>query len=220
MPMNAETAQVADHVLYSPEAIRERITRIADEIAEAHESSNPQKPLVLICLLNGAIHFTADLARELSCRGVRLQNDFFCVSSYRSEDDEVRVLMDLRGPIRDRDVLLCIDVMETGRTLKFLQEVFAARKPRSLRTAVLIQKEGSQLERPPVDHVAIHLKAPAPFVVGYGVGLEDRFRSLPDIVTPRRMLLPPSARQASQDHKPQLPDTSEGERAPPPVAKL
>eukprot|EP01062_Namystynia_karyoxenos_P050842 TRINITY_DN3969_c0_g5_i1.p2 TRINITY_DN3969_c0_g5~~TRINITY_DN3969_c0_g5_i1.p2 ORF type:complete len:263 (+),score=69.92 TRINITY_DN3969_c0_g5_i1:107-790(+) len=207
--LRGEAAQIAAREVMSAAQLQQRVSHLADQIAADYPTQ--KDPLVVVCLLNGAYPFTADLARALSSRGVRTHIDFICVSSYESEDDEeVRVLMDLRSPVRGRDLLLCVDVCETGRTLHFLQMTFGARMPRSLRTAVLFDKpQRRAIGDLRIDYVAA--KADNVFLVGYGIGLRERYRGLPNVVSLRSTLrrklglIPDRA----QDQKPALADVQE-----------
>ena len=123
--------------------------------------------------------FLADLARAMD-RPVTL--DFVAVSSYAggiSSTGEVRLIKDLDSALSGRDVILVEDIVDTGLTLAYLQELFRARGPRSLRTAALLSKPTRRRVSVPVDYVGFEIDDH--FVVGYGLDHGGQFRHLPYI---------------------------------------
>jgi hypoxanthine phosphoribosyltransferase len=133
----------------------------------------------LVAVLKGAFVFLADLMRAL---GAPLTVDFLALSSYsgaRTSSGEVRLLKDLDIPLEGRDVLLVEDIVDTGRTIAYLQEVLLARRPRSLRTACLLDKPSRRRVSVTVDYVGFAIEDR--FVVGYGLDDRERFRHLPYI---------------------------------------
>ena len=121
----------------------------------------------------------SDLMRELS---IPASVDFMAISSYgaaTNSSGEVRLLKDLDDSIEGKDVLVVEDIIDSGRTLKFLLESLWVRNPRSLKVCVLLDKPSRRTVDLAVDYVGFHI--PEVFVVGYGLDLAGRFRNLPYI---------------------------------------
>jgi hypoxanthine phosphoribosyltransferase len=138
-------------------------------------------PLHLIGVLKGAFIFLGDLARAMR---VPVTIDFLAVSSYRESTEssgEVEVFTDLRQSIAARDVVLVEDIVDTGLTLRVLQERLRSRAPRSLRTVTLLDKPSRR--RAPVSVDLVGFTIPDRFVVGYGLDVDERYRNLPEIRT-------------------------------------
>lgn len=163
--------------LISESEIGRRVAELASEIERDHPDANP---LVLVGVLKGSFVFLADLARKL-----RLPNrvEFIAVSSYGDRDGEepgsVRLLMDLRHDIRDEQVVLVEDIVDTGHTMDYLQRVLLARSPASLRTCTLLQKPDRTERHVSIDYLGFEI--PDIWVVGYGLDYAERFRTLPYI---------------------------------------
>ncbi len=163
------------HVLISPARLHRRIRQLAAEIRRDF----PTDELHLVGVLKGSAFFLADLAREL---GGEVSFDFIGVSSYGTGTDstgEVRLTKDLDVSIESRTVILVEDILDTGLTLKYLLHVFEERKPKHLRTIVLLDK----MERRIADVKADYTGFPIPndFVVGYGLDYDQRYRNLPAV---------------------------------------
>jgi hypoxanthine phosphoribosyltransferase len=171
-PMNAPP------ILLSSAQIQERVAGLAAEIERDHADT---EPLHLVCVLKGAFVFLADLVRAL---GVPCTLDFMAVSSYAAgttTTGEVRVLKDLDVALDGRHVVIVEDIVDTGLTLNYLQDILRARGPKSLRTACLLSKPSRRKVNVPVDYVGFTIEDH--FVVGYGLDLSERFRGLPYIGT-------------------------------------
>jgi hypoxanthine phosphoribosyltransferase len=154
--------------------IQQRVRALALEIARDHPDG-----VHLICVLKGAFMFLADLARALD-GDVTL--DFMAVSSYGSStksSGQVQLMKDLDVGIENRAVVIVEDIVDTGLTLTYLQDILRARAPRSLRTACLLSKPSRRQVAVTVDYVGFVIEDK--FVVGYGLDFDERFRSLPYI---------------------------------------
>ncbi|MDQ2960501.1 MAG: hypoxanthine phosphoribosyltransferase [Candidatus Dormibacteraeota bacterium] len=168
---------VVGDILITAQEICERVAVLGTEI-DAHYAG-AERPLVLVCVLTGALVFTADLARaltidvELHCVAVRSYGDA-TVSSGR-----VDIVHDATTALGGRDVLLVEDVVDTGGTAHFLLDRFAAQRPRSLRLVAVFDKVSRRRRAVRVDwrgfEIADH------FVVGYGLDHAGRHRNLPDL---------------------------------------
>ena len=160
------------HVLFSEDQLRERVRALAHEISRDHPDG-----VHLVCVLKGAFMFLADLVRLLSC-DVTL--DFMAVSSYgerTTSSGQVRLLKDLDTGLEGRAVVIVEDIVDTGLTLAYLQQILRARAPRSLKTACLMNKPSRRRTSVVVDYIGFTIEDH--FVVGYGLDAGDRYRQLP-----------------------------------------
>eukprot|EP01062_Namystynia_karyoxenos_P077478 TRINITY_DN7810_c0_g1_i1.p1 TRINITY_DN7810_c0_g1~~TRINITY_DN7810_c0_g1_i1.p1 ORF type:complete len:212 (+),score=68.86 TRINITY_DN7810_c0_g1_i1:107-742(+) len=177
----------AEQVIVSAADISKRVDELAEHMARDYEGiiDSPDEEIMLVCILKGSYIFTADLARALSNRGLTTVIDFMCVSSYgggTESSGEVRVLLDLRRPMKGKNVLIIEDICESARTLAFLQNTFRARNPKSLKTVTLLDKPYKRVDKSVVlDYVGFTI--PDKFVVGYGLDYNECYRSLSDIIS-------------------------------------
>jgi hypoxanthine phosphoribosyltransferase len=162
--------------LISEEEIRDRVAELARRIDEDYADAGE---ILMLGVLRGSYILMADLSRALS---IERRVDFIALSSYEQEARRagVRLIMDSRVPIEGRHVLIVEDILDTGRTLSYLLSLFAARRPASLRSCVLVRKP--EQEAPvKVDYIGFDI--PDEWVVGYGLDFDNRFRALPFIGT-------------------------------------
>ncbi len=165
----------AVRVLIPEERIRARVEELARQIDADYAHAGE---ILLLGVLRGAYIFTADLSRALS---IDRRVDFIALSSYtRDAGSGVRLIMDARVPIEGRHVLLIEDILDSGNTLAYLLELFAARKPASIRSCVLVRKPNQEI---PVRADYVGFDIPDEWVVGYGLDFDDRYRALPMIGT-------------------------------------
>jgi hypoxanthine phosphoribosyltransferase len=163
-------------VLLTRDAIRARVAELAAEIERDHPGTDP---IHLVCVLKGGFMFLADLIRAMS---ERVTLDFIAVSSYgksTSTSGEVRMLKDLDFGIEGCDVVIVEDIVDTGLTLNYLQDILRARGPRRLTTACLLSKPSRRRVDVKVDYIGFTIDDQ--FVVGYGLDLDERYRNLPHI---------------------------------------
>jgi hypoxanthine phosphoribosyltransferase len=163
-------------ILLSADAIAQRIQELGVDLARDYARADD---LHLICVLKGAFVFLADLVRAI---GKPTTIDFLAVSSYAkgtTSTGEVRLLKDLDVALDGRDVLIVEDIVDTGLTLQYLQEILRARGPKTLRTVCLLSKPSRRKVDVPVDYVGFSIEDR--FVVGYGLDFNGRYRSLPYI---------------------------------------
>ena len=155
-------------------ALKERITELAREIRR----DLPDADLHLIGVLKGAVLFLGDLIRQMT-GGVTI--DFIALSSYAgtTSSGEVRLIKDLDYGLEGRNVIIVEDIVDTGLTLHYLQEILKARNPKSLKTACLLSKPSRRKIAVHVDYVGFTIEDK--FVVGYGLDLAERYRNLPYI---------------------------------------
>lgn len=161
-------------VLISAEQLQTRIAELAREIRADYTDN-----VHVIAVLKGAFMFMSDLVRHLE-GSVSL--DFMAVSSYAkgtTSSGEVRLVKDLDTALDGKDVLIVEDIVDTGLTLTYLQEILHARNPRTLRTACLLSKPSRRKVDVKVEYVGFTIDDH--FVVGYGLDYAEQFRNLPYI---------------------------------------
>jgi hypoxanthine phosphoribosyltransferase len=161
--------------LITADALNRRIAELAIEIRRDVGGED----LHLICVLKGAVFFLADLVRKME-GGVSI--DFMALSSYgsgTSSSGEVRLIKDLDYGLEGRHVIIVEDIVDTGLTLHYLQEILRARNPKSLRTACLLSKPSRRKIDVAVDYIGFTIEDK--FVVGYGLDFSEHYRHLPYI---------------------------------------
>lgn len=158
--------------LITQDQLKARVRELAEEIRRAYPN---QKPL-LVAVLKGAVIFLADLMREL---GPGFPVDFMAIRTYEGKEPSgaVEIRLDLGVDIKEKDVLLVEDVVDTGSTLSYLWNLLKTRKPRSLRVVTLLLKHQVYTGEVPIDFVGFTI--PNVFVVGYGLDLDEEWRNLP-----------------------------------------
>jgi hypoxanthine phosphoribosyltransferase len=162
-------------VLISREEIKNTVARLAKEIKEDYRDTQP----LLISALKGSFVFMADLIRQLD---LPVEIDFIKLSSYGAgmkSSGEVKVVQELKTPIKGRDVLVIEDIVDTGLTISFLLNYLRKKKPASLKLCALTDKPSRRKTPVSIDYLGFTL--PDKFIVGYGLDLNEKFRNLPDI---------------------------------------
>jgi hypoxanthine phosphoribosyltransferase len=162
-------------VLIGEDELAARINSLAQEIRQ----DLPSGQIHLICVLKGAFMFLSDLIRAMEGH---VTIDFMACSSYgsgTSSSGEVRLSKDLDTGIEGRDVIVVEDIVDTGLTLHYLQEILLARGPRSLRTACLLSKPSRRKIDVKVDYIGFTIEDK--FVVGYGLDYGEQYRNVPYI---------------------------------------
>ncbi|MBN2045865.1 MAG: hypoxanthine phosphoribosyltransferase [Anaerolineales bacterium] len=168
-----------ERILVTEEQIQERVKQLAARISEDYAGMGS---IVLIGILKGSFMFTADLARHLT---IPHYIDFMALSSYghSAVSGAVRILLDLRADIYKKHVLIIEDIVDSGNTIDYLYTVLKTRKPASIKTCVLTQKEGKAVETH-IDYLGF--KIPDVWVVGYGLDFAERHRTWPFIAELKR----------------------------------
>jgi hypoxanthine phosphoribosyltransferase len=172
-PADAPPADI--RVIYSAEEIAERI----DALAAAVKLAGLER-LLVVPVLTGSFIFAADLIRALYRAGVSPEVDLLSLSSYRkstSSSGKVTILRDIELDVRDRNVLIVDDILESGRTLAFAKDLIAARGAHRVLTCVLLDKKVKRAVQIEADFLAF--ECPNVFVVGYGMDMAYRYRELP-----------------------------------------
>lgn len=165
-------------VLISESDIEKRVTELADQISGDYKDMGD---LVLVGVLKGAFVFLADLARRMT---IPRTIEFIAVSSYQSSSlstGAVRLVMDVRGNIEGRHVLIVEDIVDTGHTLKYLIGMLESHRPASIRTCTLLHKAESVEVDIDIDYIGFGIGNE--WVVGYGLDYAEHDRTLPYIGT-------------------------------------
>ena len=163
------------YVLADEARIDQTIERLAEQISQDYAG----KEVLLIGILKGAFIFLSDLSRRLT---IPHTVDFMSLSSYgatATTSGEVRIIMDLRTYIRGKHVIIVEDIVDTGYTLAYLQQLLSAREPASLKNCVLLSKPDRRQVQVDIDYLGFEI--PDHWVVGYGLDFADRHRTLPYI---------------------------------------
>ncbi len=167
---------VSPDVMITTADLQARIRALGDQIRGDYPEADD---LHLVCVLKGAFLFLSDLVRAIPGR---MTLDFMAVSSYgksTSSSGEVRLVKDLDSGLEGRHVIIVEDIVDTGLTLNYLQEILRARGPKSLKTACLLSKPSRRKVNVPVDYVGFTIEDK--FVVGYGLDYAEQYRNLPYI---------------------------------------
>lgn len=162
--------------LFNRQVIAGTVERIAKQIALDRD---PSQKLLLVCVLKGAFIFGADLVRALD---FPVQIDFVRISTYldgQSPQKEPVISKDVEADISGRDVIVIEDIVDTGHSIRHLLDTFAARNPKSLKLAALIDKRVRREIEVNIDYTGFTIDDG--FVVGYGVDFAENYRHLPEI---------------------------------------
>jgi hypoxanthine phosphoribosyltransferase len=162
-------------VLLTEEEVDARIQQIGEQISKDYEG----KSVHLICVLKGGSFFMCELAKRIT---VPVSFDFMSVSSYGGDTKSsgvVRIVKDLDESIKDKDVIIVEDIVDSGRTLSYLMELLQQRGPRSLRLCTLLDKPDRRVVDVNVNYTGFEI--PDEFVVGYGLDYDQKYRNLPYI---------------------------------------
>ncbi len=159
-------------VLISEEQINTRVKELAAQISKDYAGKTP----LLVCILRGASLFFSNLVKNLE---IDCTIDFMCLSSYQGTNSsgKVRLLLDIRDDIKDKDVIVVEDIVDTGITGVYLRDLLGARKPSSIEFCTLLDKpENRKVEITP-KYLGFTIKNE--FVVGYGLDYNELYRNLP-----------------------------------------
>ena len=168
---------MAEHVrvLLSEEEVDDRIKAIGSQISRDYAG----KQVHLVCVLKGGSFFMCELAKRIT---VPVSLDFMSVSSYGKDTKSsgvVKIVKDLDESVKDKDVIVVEDIVDSGRTLSYLMEMLRDRGPRSLSLCTLLDKPDRRVVDVRVDYTGFQI--PDEFVVGYGLDYDQRYRNLPYI---------------------------------------
>lgn len=162
-------------VLLTEEEVNKRIQEIGDQISRDYAG----KQVHLVCVLRGGAFFMCELAKRIT---VPVSLDFMSVSSYGGDTKSsgvVKIVKDLDDSLKDKDVLIVEDIVDSGRTLSYLMEMLRDRGPASMRLCTLLDKPERRVVDVKVDYTGFAI--PDEFVVGYGLDYDQKYRNLPYI---------------------------------------
>lgn len=162
-------------ILVSSEEITKREKELADEISKYYKEKNSVP--VIVGLLKGSVPFMMGLVIKLD---IDCEIDFMDVSSYSGTNSiEVRVIKDIEGSVTDRDVLIVEDIVDTGKTLEKVTEMFRAKGAKEIKIVTLLDKPARREKTIEADYVGFVV--PDEFVIGYGLDYNQKYRNLPYI---------------------------------------
>ena len=166
--------EILAEILVDEATLQARVKELGAQISRDYPDGN----LLLVCILRGGVPFLVDLSRSIAAPHMM---DFMAVSSYgigkRESSGRVRVSFDLQMDIRDKDVLLVEDIVDSGHTLAAVVEMLKTRQPASLKICALLDKAERREAEVIIDYCGFVI--PNKFVFGYGLDLDEYHRNLP-----------------------------------------
>lgn len=162
-------------ILISHDEIVVAARKLGQKLTEDYQGKNP----ILVGILKGSVPFMAELIKHID---THIELDFMLVSSYHggtSSSGVINIIKDMDQDIKGRDILFVEDIIDTGKTLKSLKELFEGRQPASVKIATLLDKPEGRLVEIEADYTCFTI--PNEFVVGYGLDYEENYRNLPYI---------------------------------------
>ncbi|MBO1304882.1 hypoxanthine phosphoribosyltransferase [Enterococcus sp. 669A] len=162
-----------ESVLIDRAEIQQRCVELGKELTKDYADKNP----LVVGILKGAVPFMADIVREID---TYLELDFMDVSSYGNQtvsSGEVKIIKDLDTNVEGRDLLIVEDIIDSGRTLHYLVELFKYRKAKSVKIVTLLDKPEGRIVDIEADYIGFNV--PNEFVVGYGLDYAETYRNLP-----------------------------------------
>jgi hypoxanthine phosphoribosyltransferase len=165
-------------VLITEEQLQKRTAELGTQISRDFQGEE----LILVCILRGGVLFLCDLMRNIT---VPNTVQFMAVSSYgvgaRQSSGQPRISLDINTDIRDRNVLIIEDIVDSGHTIKAVLDFLCTRQPKSLRVCTLLDKTSRREIPVPIDYLGFSI--PDKFVFGYGLDIDEYYRNLPFIGT-------------------------------------
>ncbi|NWG29030.1 MAG: hypoxanthine phosphoribosyltransferase [Ignavibacteriaceae bacterium] len=158
--------------MISEQEIQNRIKELAAQISSDYKSSVP----IFIGVLNGSFLFMSDLIRNLT---IDCEVDFFKLSSYgdaKISSGNVKLLKELNCEVNDRDIIIVEDIVDTGLSIKYIEELFSEKSPSSMKIVSLLVKQESLKYDVKIDYIGF--KIPDKFVIGYGLDFAQKYRNL------------------------------------------
>jgi len=158
--------------LFKASELAERVKELAHQIQNDYNG----EPLVCVGVLKGSIIFLSDLIRNLN---LPVSIEFIGCASYEGTKStgHVQITTDLTADIKDKNVLLVEDIVDTGMTIDYILNTLRVREPKSLKICALLSKPDSHIMKHKLDYVGFEISKE--FVVGYGLDYNGRYRELP-----------------------------------------
>ncbi|MGC6768069.1 hypoxanthine phosphoribosyltransferase [Enterococcus sp. LJL128] len=161
------------NILITKEQITEKTAELGKKLTEDYKEKTP----LVVGILKGAVPFLADVVREMD---INLEMDFMDVSSYGNatvSSGEVKIVKDLDTNVEGRHILIVEDIIDSGRTLAYLVDLFKYRKAASVKIVTFLDKPEGRVVDIDADYVGFNI--PNEFVVGYGLDYAEAYRNLP-----------------------------------------
>jgi len=175
MAITHEGSHMERRVLISHERILERVRDLGRKISEDYRGKDP----IFIGILNGVVFFFADLVMALS---IPARIDYIKASSYGSamtSSGQIKMRKDVDLPVKDQELIIVEDIVDTGLTLKCIIETLRIRQPAGISVCALIDKQERRKQQVIIDYCGFTIESG--FLVGYGLDFNEKFRYLPDI---------------------------------------
>lgn len=162
-----------EKILYSEDEIITKTKELGKQLTKDYDGKNP----LLVGVLKGSVPFMAELMKHID---THIEVDFMVVSSYgngTTSSGEVKILKDVDTNIEGRDVIFVEDIIDTGRTLLYLRDMFKYRQANSVKIATLFDKPEGRVVDIEADYVCYNV--PNEFIVGFGLDYAEHYRNLP-----------------------------------------
>lgn len=161
--------------LLSDEQIQKRVKELGEEISRDYRGKVP----IFIGVLNGSFIFMSDLLKNVD---IECEVDFFKLSSYgdaKISSGNVKLLKELNCNVNDREIIIVEDIVDTGLSIKYIEELFSKHTPKSMKVVSLLVKPDSLKYDVKIDYIGF--KIPSQFVIGYGLDFQQKYRNLSSI---------------------------------------
>jgi|UniRef100_A0A832G251 hypoxanthine phosphoribosyltransferase len=161
--------------LLSDEEIQKRVKELGEEISQDYRGKVP----IFIGVLNGAFIFMSDLLKNVD---IECEIDFFKLSSYgdsKISSGNVKLLKELNCDVNDREIIIVEDIVDTGLSIKYIEELFSKHTPKSMKVVSLLVKPESLKYDVKIDYIGFRI--PSQFVIGYGLDYQQKYRNLSSI---------------------------------------
>lgn len=169
-------------IILNENQIKERVVELGRQITLDYG----ERDLVLIAVLKGSLLFFADLIRSIY---LPILTDIISVSSYNgsmNSSGDVKIVSDISIPVKDKDILIVEDIIDTGATSKFLFNHFKNLKPRSFGICTLLNKQQARIPSYDININYIGFDVPDKFLIGYGLDYQEKYRNLPYIAAVKK----------------------------------
>ncbi|MEB3058362.1 hypoxanthine phosphoribosyltransferase [Parvimonas sp. D9] len=165
-------------LLFDEETIKNRVEELGKEITKHYE--NDESELVVVGILRGSTLFFADLIRNIN---LPILIDFMAISSYgnTSESGVVKIVKDLEADVTGKNILIVEDIIDTGKTLKYLLNYFRERGAKTVKVSSMLDKPKRRLVE--ISGNFVGFEVPNDFIVGYGLDYNQSYRNLPYIIS-------------------------------------
>jgi len=164
-----------EKVLITKRQLKKMVEKLGKQISIDYKD----KPLVVVGIMKGSLIFMADLLREIT---IPVEFGTVAASSYGAatiSSGEVKIVNDVDIDIENKDILLVEDLIDTGHTLKYLQDFFSLRGPKSVKICVAFDKPARREKYIKIDYKGLDI--PDEFIVGYGLDFDEKYRNLPEV---------------------------------------